>query len=56
MSNEYEKVFQSSDNRDVNITDMTKYISNSGILKMKFEVADGSSGCTLPIISAIMSQ
>jgi len=53
-TSQYEVVY--TNGQDVEITNVANYISSSKVIKIKFEVAEGSSGCTLPIISAIVTN
>ena len=52
-TNKYDEVYSSG--QEVNLITMDGYISSSKVIKLKFQVGEGSSGCTLPIISAIIT-
>ena len=56
VSNEYDLVYDTEDKKDVTITDFTKYTSSNKIVKLKFDVAQNSSGCMLPVISVKITK
>ena len=53
---EYVDVFISGQPRELDAEEVSNYLSSGNVMKIKFQVSEGNGGCTLPVISAMVTK